>query len=202
MAKDGVRDRKSGFNSEEAAAFEANKMALKMFGDDVILNDIREEDIPPVPESKKQASSYTGVVWEKRTEKWVAAMKVNKKSEHLGSYETEKEAAIAYNSRLRKALADGHVKSLRKLNDVEEPEDTVVPVTTEGSDQKKKGSSSIYKGVSWAKSNNTWSVEIRGRDGTRVREHRKCEHAAARRYNELAKIHKDNPRLNIIPEDA
>ena len=41
-------------------------------------------------------SKYQGVYWNKRANKWVAGIRVNKKSIHLGHFDDELEAANAY----------------------------------------------------------------------------------------------------------
>lgn len=47
---------------------------------------------------RKTTSKYKGVYWNKRYSKWVATIKVNYKSIHIGTYEMENDAAIAYNN--------------------------------------------------------------------------------------------------------
>lgn len=200
IKKNGVRHRSGRLPSQEAAALAANKIAKELFGDNVVLNDINEDDVPPPPESKKK-SKFNGVTVDSKSKKWVACICIKKSNRFLGSFNVEEDAARAYNVALRKAVEDGDLTKgyMRRLNDVAEstaPEH--MTITTEGSDQRKRGKSSKYKGVSWGASNNTWSVEIQTRDGKRIREHRKDEREAGLRYNELALLHKDNPRLNII----
>ena|SRR5690606_37156739 len=41
-------------------------------------------------------SQYKGVSWHSRSQKWLASIKVNGKSRHLGYFDDEKEAALAY----------------------------------------------------------------------------------------------------------
>ena len=50
----------------------------------------------------KSASKYVGVSWHKRDKKWRARIVINKKSKHLGCYETEEEASFAYQQELQK----------------------------------------------------------------------------------------------------
>lgn len=45
----------------------------------------------------KVSSKYKGVHWDKQTNKWRAAVKINQRSIKLGRFEKEKEAAFAYN---------------------------------------------------------------------------------------------------------
>ena len=46
--------------------------------------------------SRGSTSKYQGVTWHKRANKWVAGIRVNKKSIHLGYFDDELEAANAY----------------------------------------------------------------------------------------------------------
>lgn len=41
-------------------------------------------------------SRFKGVYWDKKSKKWMAQIRVNKRNIYLGRYETEQEAAIAY----------------------------------------------------------------------------------------------------------
>ena len=50
-----------------------------------------------VKTNRKTSSIYVGVSLEKRSNKWKAGISVNKKRIHLGTFETEIAAAIAYN---------------------------------------------------------------------------------------------------------
>ena len=48
---------------------------------------------------KKQkgcTSSYKGVSWYKKTNKWVAHIRINKELKHLGYFDIEEEAALSY----------------------------------------------------------------------------------------------------------
>lgn len=53
--------------------------------------------------NKKQFSgNYKGVYWSKKQKKWVAQITKNKKCKHIGSFEFEKDAALAYNREAKK----------------------------------------------------------------------------------------------------
>jgi hypothetical protein len=47
------------------------------------------------------SSNYKGVNWRKDRKKWQAYITCNKKTKHLGYYETEEAAAIAYNNQAK-----------------------------------------------------------------------------------------------------
>jgi hypothetical protein len=46
---------------------------------------------------KKTSSIYKGVYWAKKSKKWCAQIKSNKKTKNLGLFDSEAEAALAYN---------------------------------------------------------------------------------------------------------
>jgi len=48
---------------------------------------------------KNSTSNYKGVSWHKPLSKWRASICVDKKRMHIGYYQTEKEAALAYNKK-------------------------------------------------------------------------------------------------------
>jgi uncharacterized protein YebE (UPF0316 family) len=87
--------------------------------------------------TKKKSSQYTGVFWHKQINKWQAQIGIDGKRIHLGIFNHEHEAHLAY----QKALEMYNKADLSFL----EP----------------KKYSSQYKGVSWCKSNNKWRAYIR-----------------------------------------
>jgi hypothetical protein len=71
-------------------------------------NYILNEQVDKTPENilktkienynNNKSSQYYGVNWSKQRRKWRAVIVVNKKQMHLGFYEDELDAAIAYNN--------------------------------------------------------------------------------------------------------
>jgi len=55
---------------------------------------------PPIPKSaghiKEGASKYAGVCFKKKSKKWIARINIDGKRRHIGSYDTEAEAAADY----------------------------------------------------------------------------------------------------------
>lgn len=47
--------------------------------------------------AKNSSSKYLGVHWNKKNQKWYASIRINTKLIHLGCFEVETEAALAYN---------------------------------------------------------------------------------------------------------
>ena len=45
-----------------------------------------------------RSSKYKGVCWDKNRNKWIVAIKVNRKAKYLGRYKNEENAARAYNA--------------------------------------------------------------------------------------------------------
>jgi len=46
--------------------------------------------------NRKTSSKYKGVSWRKARRNWYVSVRMNYKNNHIGSYEVEKEAALAY----------------------------------------------------------------------------------------------------------
>ncbi len=62
---------------------------------------------------KNCSSKFKGVSWFKRDKKWRCRIHVNDKEKHLGLFESEKEAALAYNE-----AALRYFGNFAKLNDI------------------------------------------------------------------------------------
>lgn len=66
-----------------------------------------DKKLNPMKEFKTQKTSkFKGVSLDKRTGKWISVIHPNRKSIYIGSFETEKEAAIAYNEASLKYFGD------------------------------------------------------------------------------------------------
>lgn len=62
---------------------------------------------------ENSTSKYKGVSWASHAKKWRAQLQINKKHCHLGYFETEKDAAIAYNEAALKYFGE-----FAKLNEM------------------------------------------------------------------------------------
>jgi hypothetical protein len=100
------------FENEIAAALAYNIKAKELYGDFANLNKIEEEEIINEEDNllvvngdkskiKKSncSSKYFGVSYHKRHGKFLASIKKNGKLCHLGCFENEIEAALAYNKK-------------------------------------------------------------------------------------------------------
>lgn len=112
------------FDNEINAALAYNAKAFEAFGEEAVLNEIEgvlfdKENYSQYNFIKKEKmySEYKGVTFNKRTNKWIAAIH-NKKRIHIGTYNTELEAAKAYNAKAVEFFGDN-----AKLNIIEEKEE-------------------------------------------------------------------------------
>ena len=62
-------------------------------------NKMSEDRTAVKKNTKNRTSDYIGVYYEKTSKKWRARIRVNRKTIHIGCYETELEAARAYNEK-------------------------------------------------------------------------------------------------------
>lgn len=49
-------------------------------------------------------SKYPGVCWDKSRNKWMSRMKINNKNNYLGRFDTEEEAYLAYQNKLKEII--------------------------------------------------------------------------------------------------
>ena len=61
---------------------------------------------------KKCTSKYTGVLWYKKNKKWLASYQLNRKTKHIGYYDSELEAHEAY----QKALSE--IEQIKKAKNL------------------------------------------------------------------------------------
>lgn len=98
IGKDGVITTIGAFNDEIAAASAYNEYARKMWGEYAVLNDIQEVDFRRARHLKSlNAQSRFRGVTRRKSGKWVARITINGKRESLGYFDSEEDAARAFN---------------------------------------------------------------------------------------------------------
>lgn len=103
---------------------------------------------------KKCSSKYNGVGWHKVTNKWSAYIGKDNEQYHLGIFETEIEAAIAYNKAASELF--GEFANLNKID-----EESLLLYSGKSNSKK----TSKYKGVSWCNDMKRWvaKTQINGK---------------------------------------
>lgn len=89
------------YDSEEDAARAYNLKAIELFGEFACLNDV-DMNAMPIKREIKKTSKYIGVSWRPERNKYRSGFKVNNKWIHLGYFDSEIDAAIAYDNAARK----------------------------------------------------------------------------------------------------
>lgn len=170
------------YDTEIEAAKAYNEKAKEVFGEDAYLNPIPEDFVPPKKEKK-----IRGVFFNKKLNKWQASITHNYKRHYLGLFDSEIEAAAAYNQKALELFGENAV-----LNDV--PEDVVPP-------KKERKKSSKYRGV-LKRPSGKWEACIWYKGKSHHLGYFDSEIEAAKAYNAKAlELHGDKAKLNIIPEE-
>jgi len=105
------------FDSEEMAAKAYDTAARKLYKEFAKLNFPNSTEEVSIVIRQKKSSKYKGVILDKKTNKWLVAVSINKKRYTGGKlFLTELEAAKAYNNLLIKY--NGNKKRLIKLEDI------------------------------------------------------------------------------------
>ncbi len=101
ITKDGTRLYLGNFSSQEAAAIAYNKATLELNGEFALPNELTkvEEASALIPAINRFSSAYKGCHWHKRLKKWAGYIKHDGVAEHLGYFDNEKDAALAFNKR-------------------------------------------------------------------------------------------------------
>lgn len=106
------------------------------------------------PHSDRSTSKYRGVYWNKQIKKWVSRIKVDRVLYHVGNFESERDAAVAYD-----VAARLHFGEQVQLNLPEERESHVFYYVQKYAQKTKpRPGSSIVPGVSYRPGKGKWSV--------------------------------------------
>lgn len=150
----------------------------------------------------KSVSKFVGVSVYKRTGRWRAFMGAGKKSIHLGYFDSEEEAALAYNIGALECYGEG-----TPLNTIEnytpEMEEKVRKIISSDIPSKKCNSASKYFGVTFDSRSGKWLAKINFENKILQLGSFKHEIEAALAVNEALLEYygwKAQPKLNQIPQ--
>lgn len=147
----------------------------------------RQENAKNRTKQKDTSSSYKGVSWCSRYEKWIVSIKNNKKTTRIGYFTNEIAGANAYNY-----YAKLYHGEFAKLNEVEYMEDWE-------NYKCKKNKTSIYTGVSFHKHSNLWKCQFLYKGKHYFIGYFKEETDAAIEYNKkILEVIGEDAKLNII----
>lgn len=134
--------------------------------------------------SRRGTSDFKGVSHDKQTGRWVAQITIDGRNKKLGRFDTEAQAALAYNIAAREAWGE-----FSRLNEVSTS--VALPIGLRGSSQ--------YRGVSWDARRGRWIAQIAPRGQHRLLGRFATEEEAALAYNAAAaEAFGERARLNIV----
>ncbi|KAG1673862.1 hypothetical protein FOA52_012887 [Chlamydomonas sp. UWO 241] len=173
------------FSTEEAAARAYDCAAVQAHGAAAKRN-FPGEDISELlaaaGEGRKHRGSslFVGVSWNKSSSSWTVQLvdPQTKRNRHFGSFNTEEDAARAYDC----AAVQMHGPGAKRNFPGEDISELLVAAS------KKKRGISRYTGISWNKANASWEVRVRDPETKRQRYMGCCasEEDAARAYDRAA----------------
>lgn len=106
------------FDSEEDAALIYDKKSLEIYGENAFTNFDKNFVLSsPIPKKHEQYSKFSGISFSINENKWLSYISVDNKRQYLGYFQTELEAAIAYNEASLEFYG-----SKAKLNNISEEE--------------------------------------------------------------------------------
>lgn len=102
------------YETEIEAAIAYNQKAKELFGDFARLNEIPPQYAEVIPKRVQGTSKYRGVSFNKRIQRWEVVVQHKKERFFVGSYGSERAAALAYNEKALEIKGDN-----ARLNQVE-----------------------------------------------------------------------------------
>ena len=141
---------------------------------------------------------YRGVSWSKQAGRWHVSIKAAGRTHFVGSFENDREAAIAYDRVARELHGE---RAVLNLPHVASGKATPSAIKAERASRFKRETSSKYRGVTWSKHFDAWIAQI-----AHANEHHRIgqfddEREAARAYDRAAAaLHGRKAKLNF-PND-
>jgi hypothetical protein len=148
------------YKTEELAALAYNIKALELYANLARLNNLEDKFIVEqteyvkkrMTEGPEKTSIYRGVSYHVNSGKYRSCLCYNYKVYHIGEFEDEGEAALAYNQKVMEVIPKDMINTY--LNILDEH------IIIKGVREKRKLTSQ-YTGVSWHKATNKWRAVIR-----------------------------------------
>lgn len=141
--------------------------------------------------NKSNISGFKGVYWQKNRQNWQARISKDYKQIHIGTFDDLEEAARAYD-----AVAANLFGEYAVLNFPDSPLFDIKP-------KLRSDNRSGYRGVSWNKQINKWTVRVWKRGKVFYSGHFDCKGAAAVKYNEKAiEAFGEKAKLNEIKSEV
>lgn len=96
------------FYSPEEAAIAYDQAAIKYHGEFAKINDIKTEVIvhDRIKIRRNNTSGFSGVTFDKRKNRFMAKIEINRITKFIGYFDTPEEAALAYNKKALELLGD------------------------------------------------------------------------------------------------
>mmetsp|Transcript_12396 Transcript_12396/g.14077 ORF Transcript_12396/g.14077 Transcript_12396/m.14077 type:complete len:292 (+) Transcript_12396:129-1004(+) len=146
---------------------------------------------------EKKKSGYRGVFWNSRSRVWVASITLNGNKKHLGVYDDEKTAAIAYDKealQLKGPFAivnfSDSAKRFLKVGSTKGNDDLTSIIESKRRQRKTAEKVSKYRGVCWNKYNQSWKSCIKVDGKNKHLGYFSCEIEAAKTYDASALLHR------------
>lgn len=148
---------------------------------------------------RNSSSKYKGVSWYKKSNKWVARIKVDGKDKHLGYFASEEEAALAYNKAVMQLWSgNGYLNVIGEDNNAIEVE---VERNVRVKRKPNRQSTSEYLGVHWNSRRSKWIATIVKDKKSNWLGQFNSEEEAAKAYDRKAlELHGDKAILNFPNE--
>ena len=179
LMKDNVSYLVGYFDTEEEAAAAYNVKARELYREFANLNVLEnEQELLDLTIQKRQRSSkYRGVNWSKDKNKWKARINYKTITYHIGYFETEIEAAVAANVKVRNLCPD----ETNRINVIENEEEILKIIASRNDNQ-----SSKYRGVSYNKQKQKYEAYITHNKKRHMIGYFNIEIEAAKAYNNKA----------------